>query len=177
MTFEVRTSASPRKIAAGLRQAVHSVDPDLPLINVETQADAVAGQMEDERSLAQLVSVFGALALLLGAVGLYGTMSYSVARRTAEIGIRMAVGAARANVFRMVLRETFVLVLAGFALGVPAALAGARLIANRLFGVSSADPFTFLFAAGLLAAVAAIAAFLPAHRAARVDPLVALRWE
>ncbi len=177
MTIEIRTAAAPLKVAAALRQAVHSVDPDLPLINVETQADAIAAQMEDERSLAQLVSAFGALALLLAAVGLYGTLSYSLARRTAEIGIRMAVGAARSDVFRMVLRETFALVLAGLALGVPAALAGARLIANRLFGVTAADPGTFLFAAGLLAAVSAISAFLPAHRAARVDPLVALRWE
>jgi ABC-type antimicrobial peptide transport system permease subunit len=147
------------------------------LIGLETQAEAIAAQMDDERALAKLVSLFGAVAVLLAAVGLYGTMSYSLARRTSEIGIRMAVGAARSDVVRMVLRETFQLVLAGFAIGVPLALAGSRLIANRLFGVTPADPATFAAVAALLSAVAVIAACIPANRAARVDPLVALRWE
>jgi predicted permease len=177
INFEVRTSASPLSVVAGLRRAVHAVDPDLPLIDIETQADTIAGRMEDERVLAKLVSLFGIMALLLATVGLYGTMSYSLARRTSEIGIRMAVGATGRDVIRMVFRETFLLVFAGFVIGVPIALAGSRLLANRLFGVTSADPITFLFAAALLSAAAVIAALVPANRASRVDPLVALRWE
>ncbi len=177
INFEIRTAGSPLSVAGGLRRAVRAVDPDLPLIGLETQAEAIAAQMDDERALAKLVSLFGAVAVLLAAVGLYGTMSYSLARRTSEIGIRMAVGAARSDVVRMVLRETFQLVLAGFAIGVPLALAGSRLIANRLFGVTPADPATFAAVAALLSAVAVIAACIPANRAARVDPLVALRWE
>jgi ABC-type antimicrobial peptide transport system permease subunit len=133
--------------------------------------------MYDERALAKLVSLFGGLALLLAGVGLYGTMSYSLARRTSEIGIRMAVGAARSDIAQMILRETFQLVLAGFVIGAPLALAGSRLIANRLFGVTPADPATFTAVAVLLSAVALIAACIPANRAARVDPLAALRWE
>jgi predicted permease len=177
INFEIRTAGSPLIVSAGLRRAVRAVDPDLPLLDLETQAEAIAAHMDDERALAKLVSLFGALALLLATVGLYGTMSYSLARRTSEIGIRMAVGAARSDVVQMVLRETFQMVLAGFAIGVPLALAGSRLIANRLFGVTPADPTTFLLAAALLAAVALIAACIPANRAARVDPLVAVRWE
>jgi predicted permease len=177
INFEVRTSSSLASVAAGLRHAVHSVDPDLPLIDVQTQADAITERMNDERSLARLVSLFGGMALLLATVGLYGTMSYALARRTNEIGIRMAVGASRRNVADMVLRETLVLVLAGFALGLPAALAGARVIANRLFEITPADPVTLAFAAVALGVVAVVAALVPASRAARIDPLVALRCE
>jgi predicted permease len=177
ITFEIRTAGSPLSVAAGLRKAVRAVDPDLPLTGIETQAEIIAGRMDDERALAKLVSLFGVMALLLAAVGLYGTMSYSLAWRTSEIGIRMAVGAARSDIAQMVLREAFQLVLAGFVIGVPLALAGSRLIANQLFGVTRADPVTFLFAGALLAAVALIAALVPANRAARIDPLVALRWE
>jgi len=177
INFEIRTGGSPLIVAAGLRRAVHAVDPDLALIDLETQAETIAARMDDERSLARLMSLFGALALLLATVGIYGTMSYSLARRTSEIGIRMAVGAARTDVVQMVLRETFQLVLTGFLIGVPLALAGSRLIANRLFGVTSTDPTTFLLAAALLAGVAVIAACIPANRAAGVDPLLALRWD
>ncbi len=177
ITFEIRTAGSPLSITAGLRRAVHSVDPDLPLIGIETQAETIAGRMADERALAKLVSLFGAMALLLATVGLYGTVSYSLARRTSEIGVRMAVGASRSAIAEMVLREAFLLVLAGFAMGVPLALTGSRLIASRLFGVTAADPITFVFAAALLSAVAVIAALVPANRAAHVDPVVALRWE
>lgn len=177
INFEIRTAGSPLAVAAGLRRAVHAVDPDLPLIGIETQAEAIAAGMTDERALAKLVSLFGGMALLLATVGLYGTISYSLARRTSEIGIRMTVGASGSAIAQMVLRETFLLVLAGFAVGVPLALAGSRLIASRLFGVTAADPITFIFAAALLSAVAIIAASVPANRAARVDPLVALRWE
>lgn len=177
ISFEIRTAGAPLSVAKGLRKAVHGVDSDLPLIGMQTQAETIAGRMYDERALAKLVSLFGGLALLLAGVGLYGTMSYSLARRTSEIGIRMAVGAARSDIAQMILRETFQLVLAGFVIGAPLALAGSRLIANRLFGVTPADPATFTAVAVLLSAVALIAACIPANRAARVDPLAALRWE
>ena len=177
ITFEIRTSGSPAAVAAGLRRAVHSVDPDLPLIGLDTQAQAIADRLSDERSLARLVSLFGVLALLLATVGLSGTVSYALARRTSEIGIRMAIGASSRDIVGMVLRETFLLVLAGFVIGVPVALAASRLIASRLFGIVPADPVTFVFAAAALALVALIAAYAPAHRASHVDPLVALRSE
>jgi predicted permease len=177
INFEVRTASSPASVTTALRQAVRSVDADLPLIDIQTQREAIADRMDEERSLARLVSLFGGMALLLATLGLYGTMSYALARRTSEIGIRMAIGASRRDVSSMVLRETLVLVLAGFALGVPAALAAARLIANRLFEITPADPVTLAIAAGTLGVAAIIAAFVPASRAARVDPLIALRSE
>jgi len=177
INFEVRTAGSPKSAAEGLRRAVRSVDPDLPLIDIETQEEAIAGRMDDERSLARLVSLFGGMALLLATVGLYGTVSYALARRTTEIGIRMAVGANRRNVIDMVLRETFLLVLAGFLVGLPAALAAVRFIGSRLFGVTATDPTTLAFAAVALAASALVAACVPALRASRVDPLRALRWD
>ena len=177
ITFEIRTSSNPASVIATLRKVVQAVDPDLALIDIGTQAETISDRMDEERSLAQLVSLFGGMALLLAIVGLYGTVSYALARRTREIGIRMALGAAGRDVVRMVLRETFLLVAAGFVIGVPAALAGSRLIANRLFGIAPVDPVTFAIAAAALAAVAVLATFVPAYRASRVDPLVALRWE
>jgi len=177
ITFEIRTSSNPASVIATLRKVVQAVDPDLALIDIGTQAETISERMDDERSLAQLVSLFGGMALLLAIVGLYGTVSYALARRTSEICIRMALGAAGRDVVRMVLRETFLLVAAGFVIGVPAALAGSRLIANRLFEIAPVDPVTFAIAAAALAAVAALSTFVPSYRASRVDPLVALRWE
>ena len=177
INFEIRTGDAPLSVVAGIRRAVHQVDPDLPLIGIETQAAVIAGRMQEERSLAQLAGLFGGMAWLLATVGLYGSISFSLARRSNEIGIRMAVGAASSDITRMVLRETFLLVLAGFAAGIPMGLAGSRLIASRLYGVAPADPVTLIFAAATLTGMAVIAACVPANRAARVDPLVALRWE
>ena len=153
------------------------MDPDLALIDIGTQAETISERMDEERSLAQLVSMFGGMALLLSMVGLYGTVSYAVARRTSEIGIRMALGAGGRDVVSMLFRETFLLVAAGFVVGVPAALAGSRLIANRLYGIVPVDPVTFAAAGAALATVAVLAALVPAFHASRVDPLVALRWE
>ncbi len=120
---------------------------------------------------------FGLLAVLLACLGLYGVMSYTAARRTNEIGIRLALGATRASMLGMVLRESLLLVLAGIAIGVPASLAAARLISGLLFGVSATDPATISMACMLMIVVAAMAALAPARRAARVDPMVALRYE
>jgi len=127
--------------------------------------------------IARLSSAFGALALLLACIGLYGLMAYNVARRTRDIGIRMALGAQPRGILRGVLRETLLLVGLGIAVGVPVALGGARLIQSLLFGVGLADPLAMLCAIVVLAGVAALAGYLPARRAARVDPLIALRYE
>ncbi|MGA3079352.1 MAG: FtsX-like permease family protein, partial [Bryobacteraceae bacterium] len=133
--------------------------------------------MRQERIIAQLSTVFGGVALLLAAIGLYGVLSYAVAQRTNEIGIRMALGAERGAVVRMVLRETAVLIAIGLAAGVPASLACARLIQSKLFGLKPADPVTLGGAVGIMIAVAIASGYLPARRASRVDPLIALRYE
>jgi ABC-type antimicrobial peptide transport system permease subunit len=133
--------------------------------------------MTQERLLAQLCAFFGALALLLASVGLYGVLSYSIARRTNEIGIRMALGAQRRTVLGMVLRETLVVVAVGIAIGVPVAFALTRLVSSKLYGLKATDPLTITVASLVLAAVAMLAGYLPARRASRVDPLIALRYE
>jgi ABC-type antimicrobial peptide transport system permease subunit len=130
-----------------------------------------------ERLIASLSGLFALLAVLLACLGLYGVISYTVARRTSEIGIRLALGATQAGVLRMILKESLMLALAGIVIGAPATIAVTRLISSRLFGVSTADPLTIAAASLLMIAVAALAAFLPAYRAARVDPMIALRCE
>jgi ABC-type antimicrobial peptide transport system permease subunit len=127
--------------------------------------------------IAQLVSFFGLLALVLACVGLYGVMANTVMRRTNEIGIRMALGAERPRILWMVLRETLVLVFIGIVIGIPAAIVAARLVSTQLYGLTAADPLTLSAAAVVLIAVAALAGYLPARRASRVDPIVALRYE
>jgi ABC-type antimicrobial peptide transport system permease subunit len=133
--------------------------------------------LRQERIIAQLSGVFGGLALLLSAIGLYGVLSYAVAQRTNEIGIRMALGAERGTVVRMVLRETALLIVIGLAVGVPASLASARLIQSKLFGLKAADPVTLAGAIGIIVVVAVASGYWPARRAAKVDPLIALRYE
>ena len=133
--------------------------------------------LTQERIIAQLSTFFGGLALLLAAIGLYGVLAYAVARRTNEIGIRMAIGAQRSTVVWLVLRETLVLLAIGTVVGTGAALALARLVANRMYGVTTSDPLTIALAAAVLSVVAVGAASLPAFRAARVDPMVALRMD
>jgi ABC-type antimicrobial peptide transport system permease subunit len=137
----------------------------------------VSDTLQTDLFIEELSGFFGLLAVALASVGLYGVMAYTVARRTRDIGIRMALGAAPADVLRQVLRESLVLVVIGIAVGVPAALAGTRLIRKMLFGLGFADPVVIVSAAALLAIVSVFAGFLPAHRASRVDPMVALRYE
>jgi predicted permease len=181
MTFEVRTAGNPNAVISAVRKAVQYVDPNLPLFNVKTQQAQLDEIMMQERLFAKLSSFFGFLALLLACVGLYGTMSYAVERRTGEIGIRMALGAQRGDIFGMVLREILLLVLAGAVIGVPAALAASRsaakLISTMLFGLKPGDAMTLAFVTAGMIVIAAAAGLLPARRASQVSPMAALRTE
>jgi predicted permease len=177
MAFVVRTGGDPTALVDAARAAVRQVDPTLPVTGVSTQADQLEGRFAQERLFATAYSLFGGLALLLAAIGLFGVMSYNVARRTNEIGIRMALGARRLDVIRMVLGESLLLVGVGLAIGVGTALFAGRYVSSVLFGLGAADVATMALAMLLMIAVASLAGFLPARRASRVDPLVALRYE
>ena len=177
MYFEVRTLGSPATIISELRDAVHQTDASLPLVALKTQAEETSDALSLQRLFAQLTTAFGLLALLLAMIGLYGTMAYSVTRKTHEIGIRMALGARPANVLSMVLRQGLVLSLVGVVLGVIAALGVTHLIASMIFGVSPYDALTFVAVATILLVVALCACYIPARRAMNVDPMVALRYE
>jgi predicted lysophospholipase L1 biosynthesis ABC-type transport system permease subunit len=177
MCFEVRTAGDPLAAIAALRAAVRGVDPNLPLIGVKTQEQQIGDALRQERMFAKITSFFGLLALVLVAVGLYGTLAYGVARRTSEIGIRMALGAGRLAVLWMVLRESLVVVACGIAVGLPAAFALTRLVASMLFGVREFDAATIAATVLILAAAGVAAGLLPATRAARIDPIRALRYE
>ena len=177
MSFEVRTEGNPTEMVTAIRQVVQEVDKNLPLFDVKTQSEQVNATLAQERLFARLSSFFGLLALMLACIGLYGLMSYAVARRTHEIGIRMALGAKGGDVLWMVMREILTLVLIGIAIGLPAALAAMQLISSMLFGLTATDPLTICVATLFMIAVAAFAGYLPARRASRVDPMVALRYE
>jgi len=176
-TFEVRTAGDPLASVAAIRDAVRQVDPNLPLINVTTQLDEVERRFLQEKVFAQAYTLFGGLALIVASVGLFGLMSYSIARRTNEIGIRMALGAQRQDVLRLVMRESMTLVVAGIVIGLGGAVAANRLIANLLFGLAPADPTAMAGAMIVMVLVSALAGYVPARRASRIDPLVALRYE
>jgi predicted permease len=175
--FEVRTAADPRGVVGGLREAIREIDPTLPMMDVSTQAEQIEQRLLQERVFARAYSLFGALATILAAIGLFGVMSYSVARRTNEIGVRMALGAEARHVMRMVMRESMGLVAIGLVIGLAAAAAAGRLLASQLFGLAPTDTATMAAGTMVMLAVAAVAAQLPARRASRVDPIVALRCE
>jgi predicted permease len=175
--LEIRTTGDPTSLAPAVRQAIAQVDDKLPIFGVTTLRETLNGSLRQEQLIAQLVSFFGLLALMLACIGLYGVMAHGVVRRTREIGIRMALGAERRNIIWMVLRETLLLVLLGIAVGVPAAIGAGRLISSQLFGLSAADPLTLMVATAVLTAVAVLAGLLPARKASRVNPLIALRYE
>jgi predicted permease len=177
MTFVIRTALPPLAIAGAVRRAVAGVDRTIPVADLRTEEDQIASSLSTERLFAGLVSAFGGLAALLAAIGLYGVMAYTVARRTSEIGIRMALGANRGNVQWLVLRESLLMVAAGLLIGLPAAFLLTGLVKKVLYGVTPADPVSFFAALVLMVAAAAAAAWLPARRAARVDPMIALRYE
>ena len=177
VTIHLRTLSDPTPLTNQVRQMINQIDDKLPVFGVTTMDEQLHDNLDQERLIAQLVSFFGALALILACIGLYGVMAHGVARRTNEIGIRMALGASNGNIAWMILRETLYLVLAGLVIGVPAALVGAHFIAAQLFGLSPTDPLTLAVAAIVLTLVALLAGYLPARRASRVNPLNALRYE
>jgi predicted permease len=175
--LEIRTTREPSGFAAMVREAVAKIDPNLQLSGIQTLRQQVNANFDDERLAARLVSVFGLLALLLACVGLYGVLAQGVARRTNEFGIRMALGAQRGGILRLVFRETTLLLIVGLGIGIPAAFGAGKLIASQLFGLQAADTFSIAIAVAVLGAVSALAGFLPAWRASRVDPIIALRYE
>jgi predicted permease len=177
MTVYVRTTADPNLVMNSIRSKVHDLDPNVPIYSMRTTETQISNSLTSERMIASLSSVFGFLATLLAVVGLYGLMAYTVAQRTREIGIRMALGAAQGNVIWMVMREVLLLVGIGVALGVPASLALARVVKNQLYGLSAHDTATLLAATVALVLVACAAGYIPALRASRVGPMVALRYE
>jgi len=173
----VRTSSDPASVIAAVREATHAVDPDQPVSNVMTMNENLAGVLVTERFSAILMNALGASGLLLAALGLYGVMAYSVSQRTAEIGVRVALGAQRIHVLQLILSQGAKLTLLGVVIGVAAAWALTRLLGGLLFEVNATDPATFLSISLLLVSIALIACFLPARRALSVDPVIALRVE
>jgi putative ABC transport system permease protein len=160
-----------------LEEGAARLDPDLPLFNVRRLADAVRQEVNLRRASASLVGVFGALALLLAAIGIYGVAAHSASRRTREVGIRMSLGARRFDVFRMFIRESLMLSLIGISIGLGISVAASKLMATFLFGLTATDIVTFVGATGVLCFVIALASYIPARRVASIDPFVALRCD
>jgi putative ABC transport system permease protein len=177
MTIVVRTAGDPAAMAATVREQVRALDKNLPVTHVRTMEDVFHTSVAQPRFSMLVVGLFAALALVLAVVGIYGVMAYSVSRRAHEIGVRMALGARTGQVLKLVLKEGMTLTLAGIAIGLLGAFALTRVLASLLFGVSTKDPFTFVAVSVLLAVVAFVACYIPARRATKVDPLVALRYE
>lgn len=175
--IELHVQGQPENLQRQIREAVTSIDPNLPVVDIMTFAEQVSRNFNQERLIARLASLFGVLALALACIGLYGVLAYGVARRTKEIGVRMALGAPRTGILRMVLREALFLAGIGALIGIPSALAGTHLLSSMLFGLKASSPFIFSAVTLLMFFVAMAAAYFPAHKAATVDPLVALRHE
>jgi putative ABC transport system permease protein len=173
----VRSSSEVSSVAAAIRQTVRSIDKDLPVTDVESFPKAVAGSVAQERFRTLLMSSFSGIALILAAVGIFGVISYSTSQRTHEIGIRIALGAQQHNVLRMILGQGTKLALLGVAAGAVAALLLTHFMASLLYGVSAIDPLTFGAVCIILLGVAVSACYIPARRAMRVDPMIALRHE
>jgi len=177
VTFMVRTSQEPSGLTPTVREILRSLAPDVPLRAPKTMDELVADSLDGHRFPTILISVFGAIALLIAAVGVYGVISYSVAQRTHEIGIRVALGASRGKILRMVLSRGLRLAVIGAVIGLIASHWLADLLRDQLYGISPSDPVTLIGATIVLLAVAFAACWIPARRATRVDPLVALRYE
>lgn len=177
MTFELQTAASESSILKSVREVIRSVDKDLPVFDIRTQTEQIDATLSHERLFATLTSGFGLLALILAAVGIYGVMAYAVARRTSEIGVRLALGAQSVQVLRMILREAAFLAAAGFTIGILASIVLTRYIRSMLYDLTPLDPVTLCGALVLLLLVVLAAGWLPARRASRLDPMVALRHE
>ena len=175
--IELRVAGRPENLNAEVRRTLADIDPNLTVLDMKSLSEQVAQNFNQDRLVARLTELFGALALILACVGLYGVTAYSVARRTNEIGIRMALGADRKSVLALVLRGALGLIVLGLAIGIPAALAGGRVLASLLYGVKGWDPLTLGLSAVALAICALVAAFVPARRGTKVDPIIALRYE
>ena len=168
---------NPASLAAAVRKEVQTIDPDQPVADVKTMEQWVDTSIAAPRYRTALLGLFAVLALVLASTGIYGVMSYSVAQRTHEIGVRMALGARQLDVLKLVVRQGVSRVVIGVGLGLVGAIALTRMMTTLLFGVSAKDPVTFAAVAGLLSVVALVACYIPARRATKVDPLVALRYE
>ncbi len=177
MTLILRTSVEPESLAAAARREILAIDKDQPVSDVRTMESWLAESISRTRFGTLLLGGFAGLALILAAIGLYGVMSHSVVQRQNEIGVRMALGAQARDVLGMVIKQGLALVLVGVALGLLGALALTRVLSSLLYGVSATDPMTFAAIALLLLAVSGIACYIPARRAARVDPLIAMRYD
>ena len=177
VSLHVRATVDPSSLIGAVRTEVQALEKNLPVTNVRPMTETIGNSLYAARMGAILLGIFGALALLLAAVGLYGVMSYVVSRRTREIGIRMALGAQSSDVFKLVLKEGMTLVAIGVALGLVKAMIVTRLLASFLYGISATDEITFASIPLILALVALVACYLPARRAMKVDPMVALRYE
>jgi predicted permease len=176
-TFVVRTFGNPGGVSASIRAAVKDVAANLPPVTTETMDQQLADSLATDRMITELSGAFGALAIILVCIGLYGIMAYAVSSRTNEIGSRMALGAQRHNVLWLILRESLLLVCVGVIIGVPVVFAVGKWISSLLFGVKAGDPLAIALAAVLMFLVGIVACYVPARRAMRVDPIVALRYE
>jgi ABC-type antimicrobial peptide transport system permease subunit len=177
MTFFLRTAGNPLAYTNAVREMVHQADARIPVAGLSTQAAQIDGEMGQEILFARLCTMFAVLALAIACVGLYGTTSYTVARRTGEIGIRMALGAQRGTVVWMVLRDVLALAVVGFAIGLPAALGASKLVESLLFEVKPGAPREMVQAVAILVSAALVAGYLPARKASRIDPMTAVRHE
>jgi putative ABC transport system permease protein len=177
MFVVIRSNDEPARLARMAEEQVWAIDRQLPVTSIKPMSEVIASSLSSQRFNLILLGLFAAVALVLAAVGIYGVMSYTVTQRTHEIGVRMALGASAADVLRMVVRQGMMLALAGIVIGLAAALALTRLMTSLLYGTSATDPLTFAAIALVLTGVALGACFVPARRATRVDPMVALRYE
>jgi putative ABC transport system permease protein len=177
MDVVVRTDAEPNAVLASVRQRVHDIDAELPMANVRTMTDWIANNAAQPRLNSTLLEIFSLVALIIAAIGIYGVLSYSVNQRTREIGVRMALGSQRSDVVKLIAREGLIIALAGIGAGLLAAFAVSRVMASLLYGISANDITTFAAVAAMLLVVAAAACYVPALRATRIDPIVALRYE
>ena len=175
--IELRVAGKPENLEPALRRTLADIDPNFVIIDIMTFSEQLARNFNQDRLMARLTELFSLLALVLACVGLYGVTAYSVARRTSEFGIRMALGATRVNMLGLVLRGAMLQLAIGLAIGAPIALAGGRLLASQLYGVKSYDPIILGAAVLVLAACAVVAGLVPARRATKVDPMEALRYE
>jgi ABC-type antimicrobial peptide transport system permease subunit len=177
MTSYVRSALPPEQVFGTIRRAVAGLDGTIPVYNLRTVESTIDASLLNERLVANLSAIFGALATLLAVIGLYGVMAYTLQQRTREIGIRVALGAQRGSVIRLVMKEVVAIIGIGFAIGLPAAWVSSKLVASLLYGIQPDDPVSIGAAMVLLAGIALLAGYIPAARASRVDPLRALRYE